>query len=433
MRVEIICTGDEILTGKTVNTNFSHISRKLEEAGLQVHWGTTVGDDPETLLEAFRQAGKRADAVIVNGGLGPTVDDLSQEIAAQAAGVALVLNENWLGRIEALFSRYGLTMQPNNRKQALLPESAELIDNPIGTACGFELDIGGAHFYFTPGVPKELHLMLNEQILPRLMARSGIVTSVRVKRFHVFGVGESHADALLEGIDGLIPGQSVKLGFQTHYPQLEAKLTLRSAESAELPGLLAPVEAEVRRRLANFIVAEDDDTLEGNILMALQRRQASLAVAETLTSGLISARLAPLPGAASVFRRGLTAPSNSHLEEIVGLAGGTLSAAPLTEEALMAVARALLRQTGATHALVALADNAGVALADNAAEGDLQVLSAPLWFAIATAERIAVRQSRLRLVSGDWLRAGAVEMGLDSLRRFLLDIPVSEKTDFENT
>jgi nicotinamide-nucleotide amidase len=425
MRVEIICTGDEILTGKTVNTNFSHISRKLEEAGLQVRWGTTVGDDPETLLEAFRQAGKRADAVIVNGGLGPTIDDLSQEIAAQAAGVALVLNENWLARIEALFSRHGITMQPNNRKQALLPESAELIDNPIGTACGFELDIGRAHFYFTPGVPKELHLMLNEQILPRLMARSGTVTSVRVKRFHVFGIGESHADALLEGIDDLVPAQSVKLGFQTHYPQLEAKLTLRSAGSAELPGLLAPVEAEVRRRLSNFIVAEDDDTLEGNIIMALQRRQASLAVAETLTSGFISARLAPLPGAASVFRRGLTAPSNSHLEEIVGLAGGTLSAAPLTEEALMAAARALLRQTGATHALVALADNT--------AEGDLQVLSAPLWFAIATAERIAVRQSRLRLVRGDWLRAGAVEMGLDSLRRFLLDLPVSEKTDFENS
>jgi len=115
MRIEIICTGDEILTGKTVNTNFSYISRKLEEVGLSVSWGTTVGDDKDTLLEAFRLAGDRGDAVIVNGGLGPTVDDLSQEIAAKAAGVNLVLNEHWLERIEALFRRYNLVMQANNR------------------------------------------------------------------------------------------------------------------------------------------------------------------------------------------------------------------------------------------------------------------------------------------------------------------------------
>ena len=121
-------------------------------------WGTTVGDDRDTLLEAFRLAGDRSDAVIVNGGLGPTVDDLSQEIAAKAAGVNLVLNEHWLERIEALFRRHNVVMQPNNRKQALLPATAEIIDNPIGTACGFELNIGRARFYFTPGVPQELHL-----------------------------------------------------------------------------------------------------------------------------------------------------------------------------------------------------------------------------------------------------------------------------------
>ena len=124
MRIEIICTGDETLTAKTVNTNFSHFSRKLEEFGLSVRWGTTVGDDPETLAEAFRQARVRADAVIVNGGgLGPTVDDLSHEIAAKTAGVGLVLNEEWLERIEALFRRHNLVMQSNNRKQALLPET----------------------------------------------------------------------------------------------------------------------------------------------------------------------------------------------------------------------------------------------------------------------------------------------------------------------
>src|SRR5476651_79363 len=123
MRVEILCTGDEILTGKTINSNYSHIARRLGEVGMTVHWGTTVGDDRDSLLWAFRQAGERADAVIVNGGLGPTVDDLSQEIAARAAGIDLALNEAWLARMEAYFHRRSRIMPPNNRKQAMLPST----------------------------------------------------------------------------------------------------------------------------------------------------------------------------------------------------------------------------------------------------------------------------------------------------------------------
>ncbi|MEQ9124046.1 MAG: competence/damage-inducible protein A, partial [Alphaproteobacteria bacterium] len=124
MRVEIVCTGDEVLSGKTVNTNYSHMARRLQEVGIDVLWGTTVGDDRASLREAFRHAGARADAVIVNGGLGPTVDDLSQEMAAEAAGVGLVLDEGWLARIEGFYAARGRVMPPNNRKQAMLPEGA---------------------------------------------------------------------------------------------------------------------------------------------------------------------------------------------------------------------------------------------------------------------------------------------------------------------
>ena len=422
MRIEIICTGDEILTGKIVNTNFSHISRKLEEFGLSVLWGTTVGDDPDTLLEAFRQAASRADAVIVNGGLGPTVDDLSQEIAAKAAGVDLVMNEAWLAQIEAMFQRYGMVMQPNNRKQALLPSNADLIDNPIGTACGFELEIGQAHFFFTPGVPKELHLMLDAQIIPRLLARAGKPTAVSLKRFHLFGLGESHADALLEGLENLDPERSVKLGFQTHYPQLETKLSLRGSDPTELARRLAPIELELRRRLGNFIAAEDDETLEGVILAALAKTHASLVVVETFTSGLIAARLAQLPNAEATFRRGLVAPAAKEMEAVLGLAEGSLSTRPLDDGAVTAAARAAMLHNGATHALVALLDPAE--------NGDPNA-SATIWFAICTAERVAIRRSRLRLIIDDMLRISAVEMALDSLRRFLQDLPVAEKIDFE--
>src|SRR5262245_41846955 len=192
MRIEIICTGDEVLTGKIVNTNFSYMSQKLEDVGLSVQWETTVGDDRESLLLAFRLAGERADAVIVNGGLGPTVDDLSQEIAAKAAGVELALNGGWVHRMEEFLRRRSRVMPPNNRKQAMLPTTSEILDNPVGTACGFALDIGRARFFFTPGVPRELRRMLEEQIIPRLLARGGSPSAIYLKRFHSYGLGESH-------------------------------------------------------------------------------------------------------------------------------------------------------------------------------------------------------------------------------------------------
>src|SRR5919107_2544886 len=234
MQIEIICTGDEVLTGKIVNSNFSYMSQKLEDVGLAVRWGTTVGDDRETLLHAFQQAGARADAVIVNGGLGPTVDDLSQEIAAKAAGDELVLNEQWLTTMEGFFQRRSRVMSPNNKKQAMLPSRSEVLDNPIGTACGFAMDIGKARFFFTPGVPRELRRMLEEQIIPRLLARSGIKASIFLKRFHSYGIGESPADSLLAGVENLVADGSVKLGFRAHYPQLETKLTIRGADMEEV-------------------------------------------------------------------------------------------------------------------------------------------------------------------------------------------------------
>src|SRR5437660_11140834 len=267
----------------------------LEDVGLSVRWGTTVGDDRDTLLAAFLHAGERADAVIVNGGLGPTVDDLSQEIAALAAGVDLVLNEDWLQRMEAFSRRRNRVMSANNRKQAMLPTAAEILDNPIGTACGFALDIGKARFFFTPGVPRELRRMLEEQIIPRLLARGGAPTAIHLKRFHSYGLGESHVDQLLTGVEDRVPDGSVKLGFRTHYPQIETKLTVRAADLDEIERKLAPVQDEVRRRLGNFIIAEDDQTLEGVVLAGLAERHGTLAIVETFTAGQIAARIAHLP------------------------------------------------------------------------------------------------------------------------------------------
>jgi len=398
MRVEIRCTGDEILTGKTVNTNYSHIAGRLVEVGLGVHWGTTVGDDRESLLQAFRQAGERADAVIVNGGLGPTVDDLSQEVAAQAAGVELVLNDYWMKRMEESYARRGRVMPPNNRKQALLPADAEFIDNPIGTACGFAVTIGGARFFFTPGVPREMRRMLDEQVIPRLLALGGIKGVTKLKRFHTFGIGESRADQMLGDIEAFKDGGGIKLGFQAHYPQLETKLAARGDNEADLAARLAPVEAEVRRRLGNFVIAEDDQTLEGMILARLLESGLTLAVAETFTGGNIASRLAPLQGSEAVFRKGV-----------------------ITRDGAISAER-LRKECGASLAL---------SVAVELDEGpDRPEFGATIDVELTDANGTVTRRARL-LGGRDWVRVGATELGLDCLRRHLLGLPVDERIDFE--
>jgi len=420
MRIEVICTGDEVLTGKIVNTNFSYITQKLEDVGLSVQCETTVGDDRDDLLSAFQLAGARSDAVIVNGGLGPTVDDLSQEIAAKAAGVGLELNEAWLARMEDFFRLRSRTMPPNNRKQAMLPAGSEVLDNPIGTACGFAVDIGRARFFFTPGVPRELRRMLEEQIIPRLLAKTGTQTAIFLKRFHSYGLGESHVDSILDGVEALVPDGSVKLGFRAHYPELETKLLVRGANMDDVRRKLAPVEAEVRRRLGNFILAEDDGTLERVLIDALVQQNATLAIVETFTSGHMSARIGHLPGADAVVRRAMVAPDLAGVGHAVGaeaaVAGG------YSKETAEAVAHAARERAGVSHALAVLIDlDAGTDRID---------FGGTVYLAIATADSVVSRRSRL--VGGrEWVRLGAAELGLDCLRRHLLGLPVVERIDFE--
>jgi nicotinamide-nucleotide amidase len=417
MRIEILCTGDEILTGKTINTNYSHIAQRLGDAGFEVHWGTTVGDDRTSLRAAFSQAAARADAVIVNGGLGPTVDDLSQEMAAEAAGVPLVLHEPWLARMEAFYARRNRVMPANNRKQAMLPEGAEFLDNPIGTACGFALTIEGVRFYFTPGVPREMRRMLEEQVLPRLLASAGLQGVIRLKRFHSFGIGESRADEMLAGIEALAPGGGVKLGFQAHYPQLETKLAVRGADQEEVDRKLAPVEAEARRRLGNFIVAEDDRSLESVVLDALRTRGASLAVAETFTGGAIASRLLQVPGSGALFRHGLVSRDPRQLAATAGIASGEFSPAMAR-----ALALALREQSGATHGLAVLVTM------DVGADG--RETDGAISIGLADPEGSIVREAKL--VGGlEWVRLGATELALDCLRRRLLGLPTDERLDFE--
>ncbi len=411
MRIEVICTGDEILSGKTVNTNFSYISRRLQEVGMPVTWETTVGDDREELIRAFRLAGERADAVIVNGGLGPTQDDLSTPIAAETAGVGLMLHQPWLARIEAFYAERGRVMPPNNRKQAMLPEGAEFIDNPVGTACGFAINIGKGRFFFTPGVPRELHKMLDEQLVPRLREMAGMESVVYLKRFHSFGLGESRVDNMLEGVEKLAPPGAVKLGFQAHYPQLETKLMVEAPTRREAEAVVAPVAEEVQRRIGTFILCEDDQTLEGTILEELGKIGGSVAVAEVGTFGGVGGRLARADNGRGIFQRSAVCSRPNDLMHALDLSSES--------QALAANAAATVRvQTGTSHGLAVVI------------ESSREPAQPPFTIAVATAAQVITRTAAL-VGNAERVRTGGVEMTLDTLRRLLEGKPTDEGMDFE--
>jgi nicotinamide-nucleotide amidase len=226
---------------------------------------------------------------------------------------------------------------------------------------------------------------------------------------------------LLKGVEELAADGSVKLGFRAHYPQLETKLTVRGADMDEVRRKLEPIAQEVRKRFGNFILAEDDRTLEGVVLAELEARNGTLALVETFTSGQIAARVGPLPGAEKVLRRALVA---RELEEVCSAVGldARFAADGVSRESAEAVARAAQRHTGATHALAVLID------LDEGA--DRIEFAGTVCLAIATADDVASRRSRI--VGGrEWVRLGAVEMGLDCLRRYLQGLPVYERIDFE--
>ena len=413
MQIEIICTGDEILSGKIINSNFSYMSRKLEEVGLSVVWGTTVGDDRKELLDAFILASKRSDAVIVNGGLGPTVDDLSQEIAAEASGMELELREDWLSKMEGFFTMRGRTMTENNKKQAMLPKTSELIDNPVGTACGFAINIKNSRFFFTPGVPRELFRMLENEIIPRLLALSGEKVITKLKTFHSYGIGESRADSILNDSLKLSPDNIVKLGFQAHYPQLETKLYIKASSLEQIEKNLKPVENDIRKKLNNFIFAEDKNTLEGVITKILEKSNKTIAIVELKTNGGTAARLSSEDPNGKILKCGIFSNNIENIytqfdiqeKNTIDLRGSDI------------IASRIRKYFSASYGLSIIIKNT----LDNEAEA---------YISLSDSDNVT---SRIGYFVGDEqrIRLGAVEMALDCLRRYLQDLPFNEKSDFE--
>lgn len=283
MQLEIISTGDEVITGFITDTNVSYLAQELLALGLQARYRHTVGDKLEDIVKLLSERAAEADIILVNGGLGPTSDDNTTEAAAIAAGVPQELCAPWVERLREWHAARNRPMPENNLKQAMLPKGAVMINNPRGTACGFYLRIKRAMCFFTPGVPSEFKPMYQEAIRPWLIEHLGIQESTQVKRFFCFGVSESKIGLTLQQLS--LP-QSIVLGYRAAYPLLEIKVISHGSKDEERSMAIAAVRSE----LQPYLICEDDFNL-GERLQAAAGNDA-WAIFDRATAGILPAQLA---------------------------------------------------------------------------------------------------------------------------------------------
>ncbi|SXB38285.1 competence/damage-inducible protein CinA [Klebsiella pneumoniae] len=284
LNVEMLSTGDEVLHGQIIDTNAAWLADFFFNQGLPLTRRNTVGDDLDALVAILRERSEQADVLIVNGGLGPTSDDLSALAVATAKGEGLILHPEWLETMTRFFAERGRPMAESNRKQAEIPASAEMINNPVGTACGFAIQLNRCLMFFTPGVPSEFKVMVEQEILPRLRQRFTLPDPPVCLRLTTFGRSESE---LAQSLNPLTLPPGVVMGYRSSMPIIELKLT---GPANQRDAMLA-LWPEVRKVAGDSLIFEGTEGLPAQIARCLQERQLSLTLSEQFTSGLLALQL----------------------------------------------------------------------------------------------------------------------------------------------
>lgn len=313
MKVEIITTGDEIMGGVTLDTNFHWAAEKLVGLGFDLRFHTTVGDDEENITEAFRTATKRAQAVIVSGGLGPTSDDLTAAVASRFFGVPLELNSVALDMIENRFNERGYRFSEINKKQAYVPQGSKILKNFWGTAPGFQFEKEGIIFFFLPGVPKEFKAMIEEYVIPELERRSTERKKYKTRMIKTFGLRESEVAERIHGIER----EGIRIGYRPHFPEVHIRISGYADTEDEAEKLVSRTVEEIASRLSEYVFSNDEATLEEVVGKLLSQKKLTIAIAESCTGGLVSNRITNVPGSSNYFERGIVSYSNESKIEIL--------------------------------------------------------------------------------------------------------------------
>lgn len=348
---EILATGDEIRSGALIDSNSAYIAQKLEEVGVEVVRQSCVGDELKILVSVLKEIGSRADIAVVTGGLGPTIDDLTAEAAAKAACVELYIDQTALMSVEDFFKALKRPMPPSNKKQAMLPKGAESLYNQVGTAPGFFLKIDKCFFFFLPGVPFEMRKMLSEKVLPRIKKLQGNKRRFcLVKTISTFGLTESATGERLAGFTDRFP--EIKLGFRAKFPEIHVKLYARGEDENVLNQLMEKASEWVVEKIGRQVLSTNGDPMEAVVGSLLRQKNATIAVAESCTGGLISDWLTNIPGSSDYFLFSGVTYSNEAKIKVLGVSSATLNRyGAVHEETAKEMAEGARRVAGATYGL----------------------------------------------------------------------------------
>ncbi|MGQ9693190.1 MAG: competence/damage-inducible protein A [Thermodesulfobacteriota bacterium] len=338
MKIEIITIGNELTSGEIIDTNSPFMASELTANGFEVTYITTVGDQEFYIEAALQKAQEHAEVIIAAGGLGPTADDITTSAAARALGRNLIINKEVLQQLHELFAQRGMEMPLANEKQAFFPSQAEIIPNPLGTANAFFLRNKGKLFIFLPGVPKELQYLFKEKVIPLLIKEregKGEQEFRQVRTLKIFGLTESAIADRLRDIN--LANYSATLAYLPRFPENHVKITVKGKTEAETEKKLLALEKIIREKLAGRVLAVDEETLEQIVGQMLRQNQATLAVAESCTGGLIAHRLTQVPGSSDYFERGIVAYSNRAKIEILRVPANIINkngavSAPVAEQ-----------------------------------------------------------------------------------------------------
>lgn len=324
MTVELISVGTELLLGNIVNTNAAYLSEKCALLGLSMYHQSVIGDNPERMRECIEEAVGRSDIVILTGGLGPTKDDLTKEIAAEVFGRKLYMDEHSRKRIEEFFARrQSKTVTENNWKQAMMPEGAIVVDNDNGTAPGIIMEQEGKRMILMPGPPNEMIPMFEQDIAPYLnrLQPEGIYS----RMIKVCGIGESRAETMVQ--DLMEKQTNPTLAPYAKTGEVHFRITAKAVSEEEAEKLMQPVTEEMQRRFGNMIYTMDEhETLEEAVVALLKEHSWNVSAAESCTGGLFSGRITNVPGASAIFQESHVTYANEIKEKVLGVRHETLEA-----------------------------------------------------------------------------------------------------------
>lgn len=320
MKAEIITVGTEILLGDIVNTNSQFLAKELANIGVEVYYQSTVGDNENRLMEALHEGLKRSDIIITTGGLGPTKDDITKEVAAKYFNQELILYNNILEDIKLYFNKLGIKLTENNKKQAYFPKDCIILNNPNGTAPGAILKKDNKMIVVLPGPPKEMIPMFNNELKKHLLSFTDYKLVSKTLRF--FGIGES---VLEEKLIDLIDNQTnPTIAPYAKDGEVTLRLTAKAKDKTQANNLIEKVENEIKNRVGEYIYGYDNTTLEDEVAKLLVEKNMTISVSESCTGGMVSSRLINYPGISKIFLEGCVTYSNEAKIKRLGVKKETL-------------------------------------------------------------------------------------------------------------